>query len=256
MPTHDLSNPYLSIILPVYNEAARIGSTIESITGYLEKKSFQAEVIFVLNNCIDNSRSIIESAMMQDNHIKLIDLGIIADHQGNTKGLAVAAGMRSAVGDYHVFTDADLATPLFEIDRLLEIAVSGTDVVIGSRRAPGAVIDHSQIWYRVLLGRIGNALIRLMVLPGIYDTQCGCKLFTRVSSSAIFNKTTIAGWGFDIEVLALARQLSLSIKEIGVHWHDVPNSKIRPSAYSHTLRELISIFWRLRVKNNNKNPSL
>jgi dolichyl-phosphate beta-glucosyltransferase len=247
MQSNDLSTPYLSIVIPIYNEELRIGKTLQEIKKYINEQTFSTEVILVLNNCTDNTLAIIYNSISDDNRFCVIDLGILAV-QGNTKGIAVAKGMVAARGILRVFTDADLATPLFEINNLIEKSEQGYDVVIGSRRAAGSFIEKNQTWYRVLLGRLGNKLIQLMAVPGIYDTQCGCKLFSEKSAREIFTRSKIAGWGFDIEILVLARSLGFSIAEIGVHWHDAPDSKVRANAYIQTLKELLVIFWCFKIK--------
>lgn len=249
MQSHDLSTPYLSIIIPIYNEESRIGKTIQEIKKYIDDQDFLIEVILVLNNCTDNTLVVINDTASNDSRFRILDLGMVAV-RGNTKGTAVTAGMLAAQGLLCVFTDADLATPLFEINKLINKSKQQYDVVIGSRRAPGSSIDQGQSWYRAWLGRIGNLLIQLLAVPGIYDTQCGCKLFSKKATQEIFTRSKIAGWGFDIEILAIARALDFSIAEIGVHWHDVPDSKVRANAYIQTLKELLIIFWRFTISKN------
>ncbi len=246
MQTHDLQTPYLSVIVPAYNEESRIGSTILGLSAYLKSLGKPYELLIVLNNCTDNTRGIIEIEQAHNPNIKVLDLGMISG-VGNTKGVAVAKGMMASLGTYAVFTDADLATPAEEIGKLLHIAITTKkDLVIGSRRATGADVKREQVWYRNLLGRLANKLIQLLLLPGIQDTQCGCKLFTRKAVRDIFPKMTTGGWGFDIEVLARAKKLGYSVTEVGVRWHDVAESKVGGGAYISTLKDLISIWVKVK----------
>jgi dolichyl-phosphate beta-glucosyltransferase len=247
MRSDSISTPYLSLVIPAYNEEDRIIETLISINAYLMNQPWSYEIIIVLNNCTDSTRTLVESFMNGDPSIILIDLGMI-EGQGNTKGIAVTKGMLAARGSVRVFTDADLATPIGEIGKLIDRSKEGYDVVIGSRQVIGAIVDKSQVWYRVLLGRIGNFLIQTLLLPGIKDTQCGCKLFSEKAASEVFKHTNISGWGFDIETLAIARSKGYKIAEIGVHWHDVAGSKVRAGAYLSTLKELLLIFWKYKVK--------
>lgn len=247
MQSANISTPYLSLIIPAYNEEDRIIETLTTINGYLKTRPWSYEIIVVLNNCTDSTRVLVESFMINDPAISLIDLGIL-EEQGNTKGIAVTKGMLAAKGEVRIFTDADLATPIGEIEKLINKSKDGYDVVIGSRQVIGAIVDKSQAWYRVLLGRIGNLLIQVLLLPGIKDTQCGCKLFSEKSAKEVFEHTNTSGWGFDIETLAIARSKGYKIAEIGVHWHDVAGSKVRAGAYLSTLKELLLIFWKYKVK--------
>ena len=247
MQSEHLPTPYLSLVIPAYNEESRITRTLEIVGDYLKTVSFAYEIIVVLNNCTDSTRQLVEIAMEKDSTIQLIDLGIIQE-QGNTKGLAVATGMLAAKGYLRIFTDADLATPIEEIQKLIAMSQYGHDVVIGSRQVSDSHVDKSQSWYRVFLGRAGNLLIQILLLPGIKDTQCGCKLFTGLTAEEVFRHTNVSGWGFDIETLVIARSQGYRIAEIGVHWHDVAGSKVKVGAYFSTLKELLSIFWRYKIK--------
>jgi len=247
MRPDSISTPYLSLVIPAYNEEERIVETLISINAYLKTQPWSYEIIIVLNNCTDSTRTLVESFINDDPAIIVIDLGMLKG-QGNTKGIAVTKGMLAAKGDVRIFTDADLATPITEIEKLINKSKDGYDVVIGSRQVTGSIVDKSQVWYRVFLGRAGNFLIQALLLPGIKDTQCGCKLFLADAAKEIFKYTSISGWGFDIETLVIARSKGLNIIEIGIHWHDVDGSKVRAGAYFSTLKELLVLFWKYKVK--------
>ncbi len=245
MSTNDLQKPYLSIVIPIYNEESRIGTTLIKLEEYMRTKDFVVEVLLVLNNCTDGTCDVIESLENKPSTLRVIDMGLLPD-KGNTKGAAVVKGVLESHGEYIVFIDADLATPLEEIDKLLQY-VDKADVIIGSRRAPGGVIERPQVWYRMLLGGIANILIQALLLPGIKDTQCGCKLFSYKAAQDIFKQLTVCGWGFDIEVLALAKKERYKIQEVGVRWHDVAGSKVHARAYGTTLKELMKMVVKFKV---------
>lgn len=246
MSTNDLQKPHLSIVVPIYNEESRIGATLIKLEEYIHTKDFIIEVLLVLNNCTDGTRSVIDFLENKPKNLRVIDMGILPN-MGNTKGVAVTKGVLGSRGEYVVFIDADLATPLEEIDKLLQY-IDRADVIIGSRRAPGGVIDRPQVWYRVWLGSMANVLIQTLLLPGIKDTQCGCKLFSHTAAQNIFKQVTVWGWGFDIEILVLAKKANYRVQEVGVHWHDVDGSKVHARAYGSTLKELVKIVMKLKFK--------
>ncbi len=246
MQSLDIQNqivPKFSVIIPAYNEAGRIGKTITSVHTYLTSRGEPFEIVVVLNNCTDTTRGIVEQLMKFIPELSFIDMGIIQDHTGNTKGLAVREGMLRARGDMRLFTDADGSTPIEELMKLLPYQFEGYDVVFGSRRAPGANIVHDQPWYRIALGRIGNLLIRLLVLPGVRDTQCGFKLFSRNAAIRIFGNAHVVGWGFDIEALVLAKKLGFRFCEVGIDWYESSDTRLKSNAYFETFKELFHI-WR------------
>lgn len=247
MPSHDSQNkvvPKLSVIIPAYNEEFRIGPVIKSTHVYLASRTDSFEIIVVLNNCTDGTKSVIETLMQSMSELSLIDMGIIENHSGNTKGLAVREGMLKSNGDLRLFVDADQSTAISELEKLLPFVVDGYEVVFGSRRVPGSHIPHDQPWYRVVLGRAGNFLIRLFVLPGVRDTQCGFKLFSKEAALKIFSELRTTGWGFDIETLVLAKKFGFRFREVGITWTESPNTRVKPSAYWETLKELFSIWLR------------
>jgi len=231
---------YLSVIIPAYNEEERIKKTLESIDKYLEKQPYNYEIIVVANNCTDNTDKVVLDYQKTVEHLKLFDLRIAKP--GGAKGYAVKKGMEEARGEYKLFMDADNATRITEIEKFWPYFKEGYDVVIGSRHIKGAHIVIQQPWYRRVLGRAANLLIRLVLLPGIYDTQCGFKAFTKEAADKIFKKMTIGGWGFDMEILALARLYGFKIKEVSVNWYEAGKSRLRAvKAARETLGELFRI---------------
>jgi hypothetical protein len=163
------------------------------------------------------------------------------------KGGVVRQGMLMVDGAYRIFTDADNSTAIDHLDRMMPLFQAGADVVIGSRRHKDSVLEPAQPWYRGILGQASNLLIQATNVPGIWDTQCGFKGFTAKAAEAIFKRCRVAGWGFDIEVLTIARVLGLKIQEMPVHWVNDAASRVKPSAYLKVFVENAKIWaWKLR----------
>jgi len=235
---------YLSVIIPAFNESERIRTTLESIDQYLEKQPYNYEIIVVANNCSDDTDKVVLDYQKSVEHLKLFDLRVAKP--GGAKGYAVKKGMEEAKGFYRLFMDADNATRIEEIEKFWPFFEQGYNVIIGSRHIKGANIISQQPWYRRLLGRAANLLIRLVLLPGIKDTQCGFKAFTAEAAQKIFSRLTIWGWGFDMEILALAKKLGYKIKEVPVSWYEAGKSRLRPiKAARQTLGELFRIKYNL-----------
>jgi dolichyl-phosphate beta-glucosyltransferase len=240
-----MSEPFLSIIIPAYNEERRIGKTLSELRDYLKKELYPFEVIVVSDGSTDKTVSVIDTFTGT-----LPGLRVIALPKNAGKGNAVKEGMLVAKGQLRLFTDADSATPISEVAILLESVKregeqGGSDIVIGSLGVSGAMMERTQSRLRMLCGRLSNRLVQWIVLPGIYDTQRGFKLFTKEAAEALFPLMTIRRWGFDIEILALARRLGFSIREVPIRWRHVPESKVTPLSYLQVLGELLLIRFRL-----------
>ncbi|MEI7810088.1 MAG: dolichyl-phosphate beta-glucosyltransferase [bacterium] len=241
-------NPTLSIIIPAYNEEKRIGKTLDSVTDFLHSKKIQFEIIVVANNCIDNTVGLLNG--IKENKIPELQIINIPKEGkvGNMKGYAISIGMRQARGLFHIFIDADNATDFKNVISFMKEAEQTDGVVIASRYIKGSHIVKKQPLYRIILSRASNLLIRLVLLPGIYDTQCGFKMFSQKASKEVFSRTTVNGWGADLEMLAIARVLGFSIKESPVTWESQDESTVRSHAFFHTLVELFKI--RKNVRHN------
>ena len=233
------SQPYLSVIIPAYNEAKRIPLTLIDIDKHLERVSFSYEIIVVDNNSKDATREVAERFAQTIPHMRVVECTI----QG--KGAAVRMGMKEAQGHIRLFTDADNSTAITHFFAMQHYFEEGYDVVIGSRDIKGAQTDPPQPWYRRILGDMGNVFIQFMLLRGIKDTQCGFKAFSAVAVRDVFSNAQVNGWGFDVEVLALAKKFGYHIKEVPVVWVNDPFSHVSPFAYLQVLLEVVKIKLRL-----------
>jgi len=235
---------FLSVIIPARNEEARLTSTLDSVERFLRKQKYDAEIIVVADNCRDKTASVAENFNHNFKNIKVIEL---KDGKGG-KGVAVKSGILTAKGRYVLFMDADNATRIHEFNYFLPYLEKNYEIVIGSRAVRGSRVVIRQLLWRELSGKIGNLIIRLLILPGIYDTQCGFKAFRNETAKRIFEKQTISGWGFDVEILLLAKHLGFNVKEMPITWHNSHDSRVTGRDYLTTLREILKIRRNLRQK--------
>jgi glycosyltransferase involved in cell wall biosynthesis len=228
-----LTPPFLSIIIPAHNEELRLPRALRQVFAFLEKQTYASEVIVVENGSSDRTLELAyDFAAHQPNLL-------ILHEERAGKGNAVRRGVLEARGEYRFICDADLSMPIEELEKFLPPALTGIDVIIGSREAPGAV-RYNEPPYRHWGGRAINLAIRLLILPGLNDTQCGFKCFRAGAAEKLFNQQTLSGWSFDIEVLFLARRKRMSIKEVPVQWYFDADSKV--SAVRDALRMIGDIF--------------
>lgn len=227
----------ISVIIPAYNEARRIERTLVAVSEYLLKHFPEHEIIVVNNRSTDATRSLVLALCPAIQNLKLIDEPV----QG--KGAAVAAGMRQATGDVRLFMDADNSTPVSYLESMLPYLERGYDVVIGSIAVSGSKIVSREPWYRRVFGTAGNQFIQLLAVPGIYDTQRGFKVFTARAAQDIFPRLTVIGWGFDVEVLAIARQRGYRVWEVPVIWDNSRDTRVTWHAYPEVLWQTIKIAW-------------
>jgi dolichyl-phosphate beta-glucosyltransferase len=227
-----------SIIIPAFNEEKRIAATLRIVHNYIQARKCSAEIIVVDDGSHDNTSEIVRTQKKAMNNLSLYTL---AKNKG--KGRAVKAGIEKAQGEYILFTDADNSTPIEELDKLYAaLQENKSDIAIGSRYMPGSNLRVRQPYHRILIGRIGNLLIRLFLLENIKDTQCGFKLFKQAVAQDIFSRQKIKRWGFDMEVLAIAKMLNYKIAEVPVSWVNSGESRIRPIRDAlQTFIELIGI---------------
>ncbi len=209
---------FISVVIPAYDEELHIGSTILSITEYAEAKGWQYEIIVVDDASSDNTVSEAERA---GETVRVLKNGV-----NRGKGYSVRRGMLASRGDFALFSDADLSTPIYELDRFLDEARKGYDVVIGSRALANSKIEVHQPIYRELMGKAFNLILRSLELSHFRDTQCGFKLFSRRAVQAIFPLAKTNRFAFDVEVLLIAQRRRLKIKELPVHWRDSAPSRV------------------------------
>ncbi len=232
------SRPRLSVVIPAYNEERRLPATLETLCGRLQQAGYSHEVLVVDDGSRDGTVAAVEHAARRYPELRLIR----APHRG--KGHAVKTGMLAAQGDYVLFSDADLSVPVDQMLRFPEALADAFEVAIASREGPGAR-RHGEPSYLHLMGRVFNLLVQALAVPGVQDTQCGLKCFTRDSAQAVFSRVTIDGFGFDVEALYLARKLGYQVREIPVEWRHVPQSRVNP------LRDTLDMFLDvLRVRLN------
>lgn len=229
---------HLSIVIPAYNEARRITPTLRSTAEYLRAQPYTSEIVVVLNNCTDNTLEVVNMLSQEFPGIRYIDMGMIA-HPSGTKGLAVRTGMLDAKGKYRLYMDADNAAQISEISALWPHVDGGKNIVFGSRYVSGSHVHVS--WYRRLLSRASNLLVRLVLLPGIRDTQCAFKLFSAEATTRIFTQAQCIGWAFDMEVLYLVRRYGYGLREIPITWNEVGESSVKAKAVFTALSELLRI---------------
>lgn len=229
----------MSIVVPAYNEAARLPNTLQRMQEYLLQRPFSSEIIVVLDGPTDATLDIVRSVARDVPQLKILDR---KDNRG--KGYTVKEGMLAAKGEVRLFCDADNSTDIAHFDKMKPLFDQGYDVVIASRNAkdvPEALQVVSQAWYKRAIGRLGNRIVQIAVVPGIWDTQCGFKAFRAEAAERIFAQTTIDRWGFDIEVLALAQRLGYKIGIVSARWLNDDRSHVKLSDYFHVLGDTFTV---------------
>jgi dolichyl-phosphate beta-glucosyltransferase len=235
------SGAELAVVVPAYNEEARLGPTVETIVKYLDGRGLDWQLIVSDDGSTDRTIAVAEAAAAGNPRVRVISLG-----KNRGKGAAVRAGMLAARARHVLFSDADLATPIEEVTKLEAAIAGGAEIAIGSRAVAGADIRVRQHPARELMGRTFNALVRTLVMGGIKDTQCGFKLFTAEATRDLFGRASIDGFAFDVEVLWLARG-RYRIAEVPVVWRHVGDSKVSPGIdAARMLADIIKLRMRHR----------
>jgi dolichyl-phosphate beta-glucosyltransferase len=235
-----MAQPYLSIIIPAYNEAERIPQTLIDMDKRLAAVDYSYEILVINDGSKDSTAAIVKNMTKMVKNLKLIDL-----KENAGKGGAVKQGMLIASGKIRLFTDADNSTSIDQFEKMIPLFKEGFGVVIGSRAMPGAELDPPEPLYRRAIGKALNFIIQLFLLPGIWDTQCGFKAYTDEAAEKIFLISKTTGWGFDVETLALGKRLGFRIKEVPVRWVNDTRSHVKFSGGLQFLAETATIRWRL-----------
>ena len=245
---HYMNNIELSVVIPAYNEQRRLPETLRQVLHYLEAQSYTSEVIVADDGSSDATADLVEQLAAAHPALRVLRL----DHRG--KGYAVRAGALAARGNFVLLCDADLATPIEEWEKLSRFFAEGYDLVIGSREGLGAE-RLGEPWYRHLMGRVFNAVVQVVAIPGIQDTQCGFKALTAAAAQDLFNRVQIYGenakpvqgaavTAFDVEVLFIARQRGYRIREVPVIWHYGVETKVDPLRDSYrNFRDVLAVRW-------------
>ncbi|MSP12722.1 MAG: glycosyltransferase family 2 protein [Chloroflexi bacterium] len=232
--------PYLSIVVPAYNEERRLAITLPLMVNFIEAQSYAGEIVVVDDGSQDRTANLVEEFSRTHAYVRVVR----APHKG--KGNAVRLGMLSAYGEYRFLCDADLAMPVDEITKFLPPRGRPWDVAIGSREGPGAR-RFNEPGYRHLMGRVFNTLVKLLAVPEFEDTQCGFKCFRAAIVPDLYGHQTMEGFGFDVEVLYIARKRGYSIIEVPIHWYYQSESKVHP--VRDTIRMMQDL---LRVRLNDR----
>ncbi len=236
--------PYLSLIIPAYNEQNRIADSLYKVKDYLAQQPFRSEIIVVDDGSRDLTTEVVKFIDIYGKETKEQDEGQLMENIKNVgKGFSIARGMIKASGEIVMFSDADLSTPIEEIEKLLPWFDKGYDVVIGSRKLADSEVEKKP-WYRDVMSLIFNLAVQTISVPGIKDTQCGFKAYRREAAQRIALLQRIYGFGFDVEHLYIARKQGFKIKEVAVKWEHMDGSKISPVKDSiRMFTDLLKIRW-------------
>ncbi len=211
----------LSLVIPAYNEQARLPYTLAEIEAYLCREGLDCEVIVVDNGSQDATSAVVQQASIRFSALRLLRT------DGRGKGFAVRSGVLAATGAVVIFADADLSWEVDDLSRFLGLVDDRTPIVIGSREGAGAR-RVGEPMYRHLMGRVFNRVVQALAVPGVEDSQCGFKAFRADAARAVFSRQRIDGFGFDVELLYLARRLGFGIRVVPLHWEHKRNSRVAP----------------------------
>jgi len=239
-------DPHLSIVVPAYNESARIGSSLASIVAWAEAQSFPVEIIVVDDGSLDETVLVARAGLDGAARPKGIRAAVLMGEPNRGKGYAIRRGVLAATGALVLVTDADLSTPIEEASRLLDLMgrLGEPGLVIGSRDVGDSRVEVHQNAVREMMGKVFNRVVRTITGLPFHDTQCGFKLMSREAVTPLFARARIDGFSYDVELLFLARRQGLPIREVGVTWRNAPGSKV--GMLADPLRMLRDVF-RVRI---------
>ncbi len=236
MQTADI---HLSVVIPAFNEERRIGRTLEIVSAYLLAQQYRSELIVVNDGSADRTAEIVSACEYG------MPIRLLVHERNQGKGASVRDGMLASRGAHVLFSDADLSTPIEEVGKFWSKFSDGADVVIGSRALPDSEILERQPKYREFMGRVFNVFVQSLAIRGISDTQCGFKAFTHNAAQTIFSRQRIMGWGFDAELLFIARRHGLQIAQVPVRWINSRDSRI------NSIRDSYRMFAELLIIRKN-----
>lgn len=233
-----MAKPYLSVIIPAYNELKRLPLTLIDVDRHLSEQEYSYEILIVNDGSTDATAEMIERFKPLIENLKIIN-----NSENKGKGAAVRQGMLAAKGNWRVFMDADNSTSIVEFNKMMPYLDAGYEIIIGSRAVKGSKLNPPQSIFKSIAGKVGNLFIQLLLLRGIWDSQCGFKCFSEESTKIIFPMMKIDRWGSDVELLALAKRMGYRIKEMPVHWVNDPRTHVNLKSYFQVLWETIKVRW-------------
>lgn len=240
-----MAKPFLSVVIPAYNEASRLPLTLIDVDRHLSHQEYSYEIVVVISHSADHTAEIVKRFASF-----LPNLKYIALPENRGKGFAVKTGMLAAKGTYRLYMDADNSTAVVEFNKFLPYLRGGKgdeyDVVIGSRKIHGARMSPLPDFSRRFFAGLAQFFVRLLVVRGFKDTQCGFKAFSSEAATALFTSLKTDGFLFDIELLARAKQANLKVKEVPIYWAHNPGSKMNPRHYMRGVGELLRLSRMLR----------
>jgi len=225
----------MSLVIPAFNEEPRIGNTIRAVAGFFSGRPWESELIVVDDGSTDRTIETVEREWKEFRGRKIV----LKNETNRGKGYSVRRGMLEASGEYVFFSDADLSTPIEEIEKLLRALVGGADVALGSRDLPDSDVQVHQNILREFMGKVYNRLAQALTFKNIQDSQCGFKGFTRDAARILFGLQKIEGFSFDAEIVWLAQKRGYQVREIPVVWRNSPKSRVS------VLRDPLLMFWDL-----------
>jgi len=230
----------LSVVIPAYNEARRLGPTLDRVSAYLRQRDGEHEVLVVDDGSTDGTASLVAAHPAPE-------VRLVSQPENRGKGAALRRGVLESRGRRVLLCDADLSTPIEEVEALAPHLDDGASVAIGSRGVEESEVRVHQPAYRELMGKTFNLIIRVLGLRGLRDTQCGFKLLDGEAARRLFSELRTEGFAFDVELLWLARRHGYRIDEVGVRWVDSPDSRVHPVFDSSAmLRDVLLMRWRHR----------
>ena len=223
--------PFLSVVIPAYNEENRLPQSLTTVLDFLKKQPYESEIIISDDGSQDRTVALAKEFLKEFPHAVLIT------PQNRGKGHAVRQGMLAATGDYVLFTDADLSTPIEEVSRFLARLEKDQDVVIGSRALPDSQVEIHQNFLRETMGKVFNFVALVWAFKGVHDSQCGFKCFRREAAQKLFSLQKLDGFSFDVEIVYLSQKLGFRLLELPVIWRNSAQSRVQ------VFRDPLLMFW-------------